>query len=132
MTARLAFYFLMWFVLLGLAILNATVREFVYARLIGELRAQQLSTLFMMCLVFGFTWLVHQHKPLSTLGEASAVGIVWAMATALFEALMIVVLMGKPIAAVVAQYDLTAGDWWPLLLISILATPPAVWILQRH
>ena len=68
------------------------------------------GALLLIVWVFVFTWFIHRRKPLESFREACVVGLVWASTTALFKALMVVLLLGKPIAEAAAQYDLTAGN----------------------
>ena len=47
-----------WVVLLILAILNAVIRETIYAPKIGELPAHQISSIIFICIIFLFTYIL--------------------------------------------------------------------------
>lgn len=123
-------YAFLWVGLLALALLNATARELLYADAVGELRAQQLSTVTMAGLVFVYTLAAQRIWPLPGAAMAIGVGVLWAVMTAGFEFAMVVLLAGRPVADALEQYDLPAGNLWSLLLVFILLCPLVVWKLR--
>lgn len=123
-------YAFLWFGLLALALLNATARELLYADLVGDYRAQQLSTVMMAVLVFAYTWFAQRIWPLSGAAMALYVGALWAVLTAVFEFAMVVLLARRPVTVALQQYDLASGNLWSLLLAFILLCPLVVWKLR--
>ncbi len=49
-------YFIAWLPLIVLGLLNATIRQVVYARYVSELQAHQISTVTICVLVGIYTW----------------------------------------------------------------------------
>jgi hypothetical protein len=121
-----------WLILLALAFLNATIRELLYKDAVGERRSQQLSTMTMAAIVVAFAWFVVSRWPLARFRDAVAVGILWSVSTAAFEAFMMVVLAGRPLSVAAAPYNLADGNLWSLLLLVILFAPPIAWKLCRR
>jgi hypothetical protein len=83
-----------WFGIVILGLANATIRQVVYARYVGELAAHQISTLTFAILVGLYTWALSGFLNLSSPGEAIGVGLVWMVLTLVFEPLWAVTSWG--------------------------------------
>lgn len=125
-------YVAAWFPMLAIAIVNGTLRELAYAPHMSELRAHQLSTLTAIVL-FGFYigWVVRR-RPLPSGRAALAVGLVWLVMTVAFEFLFGRYVAGRPQAELLANYDLSAGRVWALLLVWIALAPCFFFRLGRR
>ncbi len=125
-------YVAAWFPMLAIAIVNGTLRELAYAPYMSELRAHQLSTLTAIVL-FGFYigWIVRR-RPLPSGRAALAVGLVWLVMTVAFEFLFGRYVAGRPRAALLANYDLSAGRVWALLVVWIALAPYCFFRLGRR
>lgn len=78
-------YFVAWFGVVILGLLNATIRQVVYANYVGELAGHQISTLTFAVLVGLYTWVLSGFLKLTSPGEAIGVGLMWMVLTVIFE-----------------------------------------------
>ncbi len=116
-------YILAWFAMLAIAIANGALRQFTFAKAMPELRAHQLSTLIGSALMGLFIRFVVRRWPPLSRRYALMIGAVWLLLTVAFEFFMGLVLAGKPLAAVLRDYDLSAGRVWVIFLLWILLAP---------
>lgn len=123
-------YILLWFVMLIIAIGNGVLRETTFGKVLAELRAHQLSTLIGAVLMGVFIWFVIHEWPPSSSGESFTIGAVWLCLTVVFECFMGMVLRKRPLAEVLADYDLLAGRVWVLLLLWIMVAPWLFFVLR--
>jgi hypothetical protein len=116
-------YLLAWIPMLLIAIGNGALRQAVFAKIMPELRAHQLSTLIGAVLIGVFIWLVvHTWPPASEL-QAIIIGLVWLLLTVAFEFFMGLILLKQPLAKVLGDYDLLAGRVWGLFLVWLTLAP---------
>jgi hypothetical protein len=78
-------YFVAWFGIVVLGLVNATIRQLAYARYVGELAAHQISTLTFAVLAGLYAWALGSFLKLSSPGEALGVGLMWMVLTVAFE-----------------------------------------------
>ena len=123
-------YILLWFVMLIIAICNGALRETTFGKVMPELRAHQLSTLIGGVFMGAFIWLVIHEWPPSSSGAALTIGAVWLCLTISFECFMGLVLRKRPLAEVLAYYNLLAGRVWVLLLLWIMVAPWLFFVLR--
>lgn len=71
-------YFLAWFPMLLLAILNGTLREFVFKKHVSDLTAHQLSTITLIILFAFYIAFIIQYYPPVSLTQAMRIGIMWS------------------------------------------------------
>ncbi len=116
-------YVLLWFPLLIVAVGNGALRETTYAKAMSELRAHQLSTAIGSVLIGALIWLFISTWPPASGRDAWMIGLIWLGMTVAFEFYMGLVLRKKPLAEVLADYNLLAGRVWPLLLLWITVAP---------
>ena len=116
-------YILAWFAMLAIAIANGALRQFTFAEAMPELRAHQLSTLIGSALMGLFIRFVVHRWPPPSRRYALMIGSVWLLLTVAFEFFMGLVLAGRPLAAVLQDYNLLAGRVWVLFLLWILLAP---------
>lgn len=117
-----------WFALLVFAIANGVVREKWTQRRLGDHRARQAHTILGCAVTFGAACVL-----VGVTGERDAatlwtVGIAWLVATVAFECFLGRLVMKKPWAELLADYNLINGRLWPLFL-AILALAP--WLAAR-
>ena len=89
-------YFVAWFPIIILAFINATIREAVYKRYVGELGAHQISTLTLCILVGIYVWVLSRHLKLQSSGQAVGVGLMWLVMTIIFETGLGRYVLGNP------------------------------------
>ena len=121
---------LFWFGLMVLAIANGTVRTYWIIPFTGDRVGHWISTVMLSALILlatslGWHWL----SPRNT-AEAWRIGILWTLLTLAFEFLAGHFLFKKSWAALFADYDLTNGRIWVLVLISTLLAPWFVAMLR--
>lgn len=124
-------YVVAWFVLLAVAMINGGLRDFTYGRHVSELLAHQLSCLSGIIL---FGVVIHQYvrfwPPLSA-RQAWHIGLFWMALTVAFEFLFFHYVAGHPWTVLLANYDLSEGRMWPLILLWVLLAPYLFFRLRR-
>jgi hypothetical protein len=121
---------LSWLVLLVIAFLNGAARQFAYPPTLGDFAARQVAA-GVGAVLFGIAiWFLLRLWPLPGARRAWATGAFWAALTVLFE-MALVRGSGQPWDDVFEQYALWRGSLWPLLVLWVLAAPPALSALQR-
>lgn len=122
---------LAWLVLLGVAMLNGTLRDFTYGKHMSELSAHQLSTVIGILL---FALVIHRYVrrwPPATAREAWYIGLFWLSLTVAFEFLFFHYVGGHPWQVLLANYDMGKGRLWPLLLLWVAVAPYLFFRLAR-
>jgi hypothetical protein len=123
-------YVLAWIPMVIIAILNAAIREGGYKKLVGELRAHQLSTLTALILFGAYIWGITRLWPLQSAGQAALIGLIWLALTVAFEFLFGHYVMGNPWQKLFHDYNLRAGRVWVLVLIWITVAPYVFYSLR--
>ena len=121
-------YMLAWVPMLLIAIANGALRQTMFAKVMPELRAHQLSTFIGSVLIGLFIWLVIRTWPPSSGRQALHIGLVWLLLTVAFEFFMGLVLAHRPLTQVLHDYNLLAGRVWPLFLVWLVLAP---WVFYR-
>jgi len=116
-------YFVAWFPIIILAFINATIREAVYKRYVGELGAHQISTLTLCILVGIYVWVLSRHLKLQSSGQAVGVGLMWLVMTVIFETTLGRYVLGNPWSQVLRDYNVLEGRVWPLFLLWLTVSP---------
>lgn len=119
--------FLFWFLLLIVALLNATVRELTYKPLltpiIGNL-AHQLSAitaiLAFFLVIFLFLKSVN-YKYSRT--DLLYTGLMWVLLTVLFECFMNFYIRHLSVIEVLQSYYFWKGELWVFVLLSLIISP---------
>ena len=114
---------LVWIEMLVLAIANGAARESLLVPRLGTTTAHVISTLVLSVLIFIAGSLAMPWIAPASLRDAWTIGIVWVLLTLAFEFLAGHFIFGRPWKVLLADYDLTAGRIWILVLIVTLITP---------
>lgn len=114
---------LIWVLLLGFAVLNGTVREFVLAPRLGAQAAHVASTLILCAVIFIVALLFTRWIAPKSRGGAILVGAVWLALTLAFEFLAGHYLFGSSWERLLADYNLLRGRVWVLVLVATLFAP---------
>lgn len=123
-------YFLAWFPMLIIAILNGTLRDLWYGKHISELHAHQVSTALAVLLFGVYIWTVLRlWKPVSS-RQAFAIGILWLCLTLAFEFGFFHYVMGHPWSELFHAYNIFAGRVWVVILLWITFAPYGFYRLQ--
>lgn len=115
-------YFIAWFPMLILAILNGTLREFVFKKHFGELAAHQLSTLTLLILFAGCMGFMVKKFPPESSAQAIWLGLFWMVLTLIFE-FGFGRLRGNSWEKLFHDYYLWKGRIWVLIPIALAIGP---------
>jgi hypothetical protein len=116
-----------WLILMLVAILNGTLREFVITPRTGPAIGHVISTLLLAALILAITWLLIPWIGPASSGDAGVIGLTWLGLTLLFE-FGFGRLRGKPWAVLLADYNVARGRIWILVLLTTVAAP---WLAAR-
>ncbi|MCB0834795.1 MAG: hypothetical protein KDC45_15100 [Bacteroidetes bacterium] len=112
-----------WIILLLLAIANGSLRTFVIAPQVGDLRGHQISTVLLCSLIGTLSWLTISWIKPSRAGHAWLVGGLWVLLTLAFEFLAGHYLFGNSWEKLLFDYQLFSGRIWILALITTFVSP---------
>lgn len=124
-------YFLAWFPMVAIAIVNGAIREKGYKQALGELRAHQVSTLTGGIAFAIYIWGLSRIWPLESAGQSLGIGLMWVAMTVAFEFLFGRYAARRPWSALLVDYNLLAGRVWALLLIWLAVAPYVFWRWRR-
>ncbi len=116
-------YVTAWFVLLLVAMINGATRDFTYGRHLSELQANQVSCITGILL---FAIVIRQYVrfwPPQSAREAWYIGLFWMVLTVAFEFLFFHYVTGHSWESLLANYDMSAGRLWPLILLWVAVAP---------
>jgi hypothetical protein len=116
-------YFFAWFGLVVLGLLNATIRQVVYARYLSELAGHQISTLTLAVLVGLYAWALSGFLKLSSPGEAIGVGLMWMVLTIGFEFALGRYVVGDSWGKLLTNYNVLEGRVWGLFVLWVGVAP---------
>lgn len=128
----IAKYLLVWLLLAVVAVLNGTVREFTYGKIIPELAAHQVSTVTAIAASGAVVWLVHRYWPIKTSGQAWAIGLLWLFITVAFEFGFGHFIAGHSWERLLADYNLLNGRVWAVFLAWIAVMPIVIFRISRR
>ncbi|HZW38805.1 MAG TPA: hypothetical protein VFF33_05855 [Ignavibacteriaceae bacterium] len=112
-----------WFIILILAILNGSIRQFFLIPRVGELTGHQISSVLLSLFVFILSYFyINWIKPISS-SQLWLIGIQWFLMTITFEFLFGHYVFGNSWQKLFADYNLLAGRIWILVLLSALTAP---------
>ena len=109
-----------------LGAVNGTVREKLYARRVGDLRAHQISTVTLVGLLAAYFAALERRWPLGSRREALEAGAAWAAMTAAFEFGFGHWVAREEWSELLADYDIAHGRVWGLVLAWTALGPLAV------
>lgn len=121
---------LLWLPMTLIAFANATIRELVFVKMFSQLHASQLSTFTLILFCALYTWLIWSVLKISSSGEALRAGLIWMILTILFEFLL-GWLLNQSWESMLQNYNLPAGNIWPLFLLALFFMPIAVFRLKK-
>jgi hypothetical protein len=124
-------YLAAWFVMLVVAFVNGGLRDFTYGRQLPALIANQISCVTGIILLGAVISLYAHRWPFASARQAWSVGLFWTALTVAFEFLFFHYVAGHPWAELLAAYDLSAGQLWPLILVWVAVAPYMFYRLGR-
>jgi len=116
-------YFLAWFGMMLMAVLNGGARDLLYKPQFGDLAAHQISTIVLLVLFAAyFGWLTALWR-IESAKQAWKIGTMWMLMTLAFEVVLGRVVLSYPWSRVMHDYNLFAGNIWVLVPIWTLIGP---------
>ena len=115
--------FVVWVVLLVLAVVNGAAREAWLVPRIGGSAGHAVSSLSLSAGIGLLSWLtIGWINPAST-RDAFLIGLVWLSLTLAFEFLAGHYVFRKPWNELFADYDIVSGRIWVLVLVTTMVAP---------
>ncbi len=113
-----------WLVLTVLAILNGTLRNYTYSRVVSEQAAHVISSvvLIVLFLLVTYVFLASVKVAYGNL-DLLLVGAIWLVLTVAFEFLFGHYVAGHPWSRLLADYNLLRGRVWALVLLAVFLGP---------
>lgn len=118
-----------WFGGPVLGVANGALREGLYVNRLGDLRAHQLSTVTLVAGLTAYVRAIDRRWPIATARDAALIGAGWTAMTAAFEFGFGHYVAHESWRELLADYDLSKGRAWGLVLLSIAAAPS---LARRH
>ena len=122
MNTTLIKYLSAWILLPFIAIFNGILRDLAYSNIVGEHIAHQMSSVILAMVISFYVLALNSKIPLHTTRQAIIVGAVWLVLTIGFEFLLGLILH-VPVEQILADYDITQGHLWLLVLASTFFSP---------
>jgi len=124
-------YVLAWLLLVMIAMVNGALREGLYGKYLGELRAYQVSTVSGVLLFGVFIWaLVRFRRPESS-KQAITIGLIWLGLTVAFEFIFMHYVAGRSWDVLLHDYNIFAGRVWVVVLVWVTVAPYVFYRLQK-
>ncbi len=117
-------YLFAWLPMVLIAILNGTLRNFLFRRWMSRLAAHQLSCLTGIVLFGLYVWLLTCFWPLASLRHAILIGFSWLILTITFEFLFGHFVARQSWRRLFQDYNLSSGRLWVLVLLWVAVSPP--------
>jgi lysylphosphatidylglycerol synthetase-like protein (DUF2156 family) len=124
-------YILAWIPMVPIAIANGAMREALFRKRLGELRAHQLSCATGILLFALYVWALVRIWPPASSGQALAIGIIWLALTVAFEFSFGHFARGLSWGELLSDYNILAGRLWVLVLLWVTVAPYIFYRLQR-
>ena len=120
-------YFLCWFPMILIAVLNGTARDLWYKKFTGDLTGHQISTITLIIL-FGIYigFIIKLYPPVSET-QSIYIGLLWLILTLIFE-FGFGLYRGNSWSKLFSDYNILKGRIWILIPIWVTIAP---WIFFR-
>jgi hypothetical protein len=115
--------FIIWILLLILAVLNGAIRDLFISPRLGEQAGHVISTVILCATIFLVAWLSIRWIGADSGRNALLVGIQWVLLTIAFEFLAGHYLFGHTWERLLADYNLFRGRVWVFVLATNLLAP---------
>jgi hypothetical protein len=120
-----------WFVLLLIALVNATIRETTYKPWLTPyigMWAHQISSVIGIAAFYGaIYYFLKKSKDKYSRRDLIGVGAMWMTMTILFECFMNFYFRKLSISEVIQTYYFWRGELWIIVLLSLIVSPQIVW-----
>ena len=115
-------YTVSWIGMVIIAIMSGVIRDAVYGKPLGDLRAHQISTFTLIILSGLYLWLLGLTWNITSPGQAITIGLIWLALTVAFEFLFGHYVMKHPWTRLLHDYNILKGRIWVLVLVLIWIT----------
>ncbi|MCL6098637.1 MAG: hypothetical protein M1391_08690 [Bacteroidetes bacterium] len=116
-------YFLLWFPMVIIAVINGTIRVAFLKDYLGELPAHQVSV-FTGLILFGiYIMIVTRIWQIKSGAQALLIGFMWLCLTVAFEFVGGHYLFGNSWEKLFHDYNITQGRLWILILVWVTFAP---------
>ena len=116
-------HILWWFAFPFIAIFNATLRELIYKKPLGDLAAHQISTVTGIIIFAVVFYFIFKKWKIESAKQAILIGVTWLGLTILFEFGFGHYIMGNSWQKLLHDYNLVEGRVWSLFLVWITIAP---------
>ncbi|MGN6646896.1 MAG: hypothetical protein ACTHJT_10250 [Cytophaga sp.] len=123
-------YFLLWFPMLFIAIVNGTARDLWYKKYITELTARQLSTFSLLLLLGIYMFFIVRKFPPASAMQALLTGVCWMLLTLGFE-FGFGLYRGHTWAQLLEDYNILKGHLWLLIPLWLICAPYLFFSMQK-
>jgi len=123
---------LMWFVLMALMFINGACRELVTGMFVGERTAEVIHIVSACLIILLVTCGFCRRERGGCVSRLGVLGVIWAMMTVAFETILIVWIQGDPLREVASAYDITRGELWPVVVLTVLLAPVCAGLVCRR
>lgn len=122
-------YFLLWFPMLIIAMINGMIREKFIRSFLPYSGARQLSTIMLIVFFAFYIWFVIRKFPPGSTSQSWIIGVFWVILTLLFE-FGFGLLQGTSFKSLLAEYNIFKGRLWILVPLSVLLFPYLFYVLK--
>lgn len=116
--------------MIGIAFMNAMLRQLVFTRYMNELRAHQLSTITLIIFCSVYVRLIFPYLHIQNLKQVFSAGLLWVVLTVLFE-FSFGRLNRRSWPDLLQDYNIIAGRIWPVFLLSLFLLPWLIFISRK-
>lgn len=116
-------YFLLWFPMMVIAVINGAIREAVYKKQLGDLGAHQISTITGIILFAIYSWIIFSYWKIESSTQAILIGLMWLLMTLAFEFLAGHYLFKNSWEKILNDYNIFKGRVWILIPIWVTILP---------
>lgn len=116
-------YFLLWFPMVIIAIINGTIRQYFYTKYLNDLNAHQLSVFSGIILFAVYVWIITGIWKIESSSQSMIIGLMWLLMTIIFEFLFGHFVMGNSWEKLFADYNLLKGRLWVIVLVWTIISP---------
>ncbi len=116
-------YFLLWFPMIVIAIINGALRQGFYVTFLDNLSAHQLSVVTGILFFAIYIWIITGKWKIKSSKESVQIGLMWLLMTIFFEFLFGHFIMGHTWEKLLYDYNILEGRLWIIVLIWVTISP---------
>lgn len=124
-------YFLFWFPMLLLAVINGAARDLWYKKYVGDLAGHQISTVSLILLFGVYIYLIISRFPPGSATQSLFIGFLWLILTLAFE-FGFGRLRGNSWSRLLGEYNILQGRIWIVIPIWITVAPYLFYKITKH